>query len=272
MHNKSLVRITEWAKPWSRLFALLMVCLVAGCSLAPAEPETRRTADSLPERGELLYQTRFDNPESVADWVMEGPGEIAFDQGWMEMHSPNEQGHHVFWCPEDFPESFIARWDAQNLDDEAGLVIIFFAALGVDGQDIFSPELPERDGTFTQYTEGEVKSYHISYYANAAHNPGRGHANLRKNNTFSLLQKGEIGIPAESMQEHEITLVKEDDRIRLYIDDRKVIDYTDNTPVVEGVDTGDSLGGGKIGFRQMKWTQFRYKNFRVYSVADQPTH
>lgn len=256
-------------RPQSSWVTLLLACVVAGCSMVSSERKANHTADSLPEPGQLLYESSFGDPESVAGWVMEGPGEIAFKDGWLEMHSPDEQGHHVFWCPEDFPESFIARWDAQNLDDEAGLVIIFFAALGVDGQDIFAPELPQRDGTFTQYTEGEIKSYHISYYANAAHNPGRGHANLRKNNTFSLLQKGEVGIPTESMQEHEITLVKKGERIRLYIDDRKVIDYTDNTPVVDGVDTGGALGGGKIGFRQMKWTQFRYKNFRVYELPQQ---
>ncbi|WP_439509464.1 DUF1961 family protein [Marinimicrobium koreense] len=256
-------------RSWSLWVSLLLACLVAGCSAVSPERKASSMADFLPEPGQLLHQASFDNPESVAGWVMEGPGEIAFEDGWMAMHSPDEQGHHVFWCPEDFPESFIARWDAQNLDDEAGLVIVFFAAIGVDGQDIFSPELPERDGTFTQYTEGEIKSYHISYYANAAHNPGRGHANLRKNNTFSLLQKGEVGIPTESMQEHEITLVKQGERIRLYIDDRKVIDYTDNAPMVDGVDTGDALGSGKIGFRQMKWTQFRYKNFRVYELPQQ---
>lgn len=266
MNNTSSVQIEGWSQRWPSLFAMLLAWVVTGCSAVSPEREADGTVDSSPEPGQLLYQSSFDSPESVADWVMEGPGEIAFDKGWMEMHSPDEQGHHVFWCPEDFPDSFIARWDAQNLDPEAGLVIVFFAALGIDGQDIFSPDLPERDGTFTQYTEGEIKSYHISYYANAAHNPGRGHANLRKNNTFSLLQKGEIGIPADSMQEYEITLVKEGDRIRLYIDDRKVIDYTDNTPVVDGVDTGSALGGGKIGFRQMKWTHFRYKNFRVYAL------
>ncbi|WP_341939471.1 DUF1961 family protein [Marinimicrobium sp. C2-29] len=266
MSKISSIRVEGSSRHWTSLAALLLLCLVAGCSMVSPRSEADRAVDVLPERGELLYRADFDGPESVADWVMEGPGEITFEQGWMEMHSPDEQGHHVFWCPEDFPDSFIARWDAQNLDDEAGLVIVFFAALGVDGQDIFSPDLPERDGTFTQYTEGEIKSYHISYYANAAHNPGRGHANLRKNNTFSLLQKGEIGIPADSMQEHEITLVKEGDRIRLYIDDRKVIDYTDDTPVVDGVDTGSALGGGKIGFRQMKWTHFRYKNLRVYAL------
>lgn len=248
----------------------LLLTWVAGCSTvtpdgraASIDPEAR------PVLGELLYRADFDHPASVSEWVMEGPGKVSFKQGWMEMLSPGEEGHHVFWCPENFPDHFIARWEAQSLDPEAGLVIVFFAATGLDGQDIFASELPERDGTFTQYTEGELKSYHISYYANAAHNPGRGHANLRKNNTFSLLQKGDVGIPTESTRPHEVTLIKEGARIRLYVDDRKVIDYTDETPVVNGIDTGPALERGKIGFRQMKWTHFRYNNFRVYAIPEQ---
>ncbi|UTF60421.1 DUF1961 family protein [Gilvimarinus sp. DA14] len=245
------------------LILALSLLWVAGCATVP--PQQVQT-DTLPEPGPLLYRADFASAESVSDWVMEGPGEVYFDQGWMTMLSPDEQGHHVFWCPQEFPDNFIATWDAQNLYLEAGLVIVFFAASGVNGEDIFSPDLALRDGTFTQYTEGDIKSYHISYYANAAHNPSRGHANLRKNNTFSLLQKGELGIPTESTRPHEITLVKEGSRIRLYVDERKVIDYTDDTPMVDGVDTGPSLAGGKMGFRQMKWTQFRYRNFRVYAL------
>ncbi len=265
MSIRSSVWIAGLAKRWRSVVALLAASVIAGCStVIPAT----QFDDAPPKPGNLLYQASFQQPESVSDWVMEGPGEVAFRQGWMEMYSPDEQGHHVFWCPEDFPDSFIARWEAQSLDSEAGLVIVFFAATGEDGQDIFAPELPERDGTFTQYTEGKIKSYHISYYANAAHNPGRGHANLRKNNTFSLLQKGETGISADSMREHEVTLVKERARIRLYVDGRKVIDYTDDTPVVDGTDTGEALAGGKIGFRQMKWTHFRYKNFRVNELSE----
>lgn len=267
MSNRTSLLADGVFGPWLPVLALLLIATAGCATVAPDERAVSTDPDARPAPGELLYRADFDHPDSVSDWVMEGPGQVSFKQGWMEMLSPEEEGHHVFWCPEDFPDRFIARWDAQNLDLEAGLVIVFFAATGLDGQDIFSPELPARDGTFTQYTEGELKSYHISYYANAAHNPGRGHANLRKNNTFSLLQKGEVGIPTESTRQHEVTLIKEGARIRLYVDDRKVIDYTDDTPVVDGVDTGGSLNGGKIGFRQMKWTHFRYNNFRVYSLS-----
>lgn len=192
---------------------------------------------------------------------MEGPGVAQFNKGWMELLSPEESGHHVYWCPYSFPKSFVAQWQVQNLAPEAGLVIVFFATSGLKGEDIFDASLMPRDGTFDQYTLGDIKSYHISYYANAAHNPARGHANLRKNNTFTLLQQGKIGIPTQSLQVHDITLVKDDAHISLFVDDRLVIDYTDN----DGAN-GPALRNGKIGFRQMKWTHFRYRDFKVFAL------
>lgn len=222
----------------------------------------------LPRTGALLYEADMHTKDSVSDWIMEGVARTTFHEGWMAMYSPNKAEHHVLWCPQEFPASFIATWEVQNLAVDSGLLIVFFAAKGEQGQDIFDPSLPARDGTFTHYTEGKIKSYHISYYANVAHEPGRVHANLRKNNTFSLLQSGAEGIPTHSTDIHQITLIKQDAHIRLFIDERPVIDYVDNEPMVNGVNTGVALGGGKIGLRQMQWSHFRYRNFKVWEIAE----
>ncbi|MBB3061258.1 DUF1961 family protein [Microbulbifer rhizosphaerae] len=240
-----------------RFFSLLFLAFI--CVPALAQKNVRDFGEYI-NKGELLYRADMSEPASVDGWVMEGPGVLAFDNGWMQMYSPGEEMHHVFWCPEDFPDAFVAEWEAQNLNPEAGLVIVFLAASGEGGQDIFDPGLPSRDGTFDQYTQGKIRSYHISYYANAAHNPGRGHANLRKNNTFTLLQEGGDGIPTRSTKIHKVRLIKDRAHIAMYVDGRKVIDYIDdgsNKPV---------LGAGKIGFRQMKWTRFQYRNFKVWSL------
>ncbi len=56
----------------------------------------------------------------------------------------------------------------------------------------------------------------------------------------------------------------------MFIDERKIIDYKDNTPpVIEKVDTGKALSGGKIGFRQMKWTKFQYRNFKTWQLKEE---
>jgi len=248
---------------------LLIVC--CACTQLPKpeqemESNYRLLQEQLPAKKSLLYSRALSDKADTQDWIMEGPGKIDFKDGWMQMHSPNEEMHHVFWCPVEFPSSFIAQWQVQNLKTEAGLVIVFFSATGTQGENIFAPHLAPRDGTFDQYTLGDINSYHISYYANAAHNPNRGHANLRKNNTFSLLQTGDLGIPTNSTDVHLITLVKEDNKISLFVDNRKVIDYVDDSPQLDGVDIGPPLSTGLIGFRQMKWTQFQYKNFKVWSI------
>ncbi len=77
-------------------------------------------------KGKLIYQSQLSTPDSVNNWKMEGPGKITFNNGWLQMYSPNEEMHHVFWCPIEFPNSFIAEWEVQNLKFDAGLVIVFF--------------------------------------------------------------------------------------------------------------------------------------------------
>jgi hypothetical protein len=73
------------------------------------------------------------------------------------------------------------------------------------------------------------------------------------------VQEKEKGIPISSKEIHKIRLVKFEGRIQLFVDERNVIDWLDN-----GQDFGEILEGGKIGFRQMKWTQFKYRNFHVW--------
>ena len=213
------------------------------------------------EKGRIIYENTLGDKESLRDWVMEGPGTAAIRKGWMNLYAPDQEWHHVYWCPEDFPSSFIAEWEVMNMNPKAGLLIVFFAATGVNGEDIFDASLPVRDGTFKYYTKDRLKSYHISYYANNPKNPGRELAHLRKNNSFALVQTGPEGIPKGSTAVHKISLVKAHNHILFYIDGRKIIDWKD-----DGKALGPVYGEGKIGFRQMQWSHFAYRNFRVWQL------
>lgn len=215
-------------------------------------------------KGKLIYTNSLSTSESVKNWVLEGPAKIEFHNNWLNIYSPNEEGHHVFWCPEDFPGNFIAEWEAQNQAIDAGLCIVFFCAKGRNGESIFDFSMPKRtSGIFTDYTKGAMNDYHISYYANGRDNPNRETANLRKNKGFNLVQTGEIGIPVQSTAIHKMKLVKSGGKILLYIDNRKVIDWTD-----DGIKYGKILEDGKIGFRQMQWTHFAYRNFNVWEIQE----
>ncbi len=233
--------------------------------LEQVDAETKRTGKASTEfrKGKTLYSNQLQNAEDVQDWKMEGPGKIEFEKGWMHMYAPEEAGHHVLWCPEDFPDSFVAEWELQNMETDAGLCIIFFAATGLNGEDIFDPSLQPRDGVFNKYTKGDLHNYHISYYANAKHNPGRATSHLRKNKGFDKVQIGAPGIPMQSQKIHKIQLVKDKNRIVMHVDDRKIIDWTD-----DGKEYGPPLKWGKIGFRQMQWTHFRYRNFNVWELEE----
>ena len=214
------------------------------------------------KKGGLLYQNSLASKNDVADWKMEGPGVTEFKDAWMEMYSPDEKFHHVFWCPKDFPGGFVAEWELQNLETDAGLCIVFFAAKGENGEDIFNPTFPKRDGTFNQYTKSKYfNNYHISYYANGRDDPGREISHLRKNKGFNLVQQLYPGIPVKSTDIHKITLVKDGPHIVMFVDERKIIDWID-----DGKKYGPVLDGGKIAFRQMQWTHFRYRNFKVWEL------
>lgn len=213
-------------------------------------------------KGALLYSNSLKDTEDSIGWIMEGPGTVEFADGWMQMYSVNEKGHHVFWCPKDLPENFIAEWEVKNLHPEAGLCIVFFAAKGLNGEDLFDPALPKRDGGFNNYIKGAINNYHISYYANGKDAPGRETANLRKNRGFHKVQAQEPGIHVHSTAMHKIRLVKFKGLIQMFVDDRKIIDWQD-----DGLKYGKVLNGGKIGFRQMKWTHFAYRNFNVWECT-----
>ena len=47
------------------------------------------------------------------------------------------------------------------------------------------------------------------------------------------------------------------------VDNRRIIDWKD-----EDETYGAPHTDGKIGFRQMKWIQFRYRNFKVWELSE----
>ncbi len=219
-------------------------------------------ADLAEGRGELLYMTDFVN---LADWVAEGPLLVAqVKGGGVEMRSarPDDlpRGHTVLWLRKELPERFLAEWEFQPLG-ERGLCIVFFAARGRNGEGIFDPALQKREGEFPLYHSGDIDCYHISYYAHTPETPGRLTSNLRKNHGFHLVANGPPGVSAHGRGWHRVQLRKEGARIRLAVEGRQIIDFTD-----DGQTWGPTLGGGHFGLRQMVWTVAAYRALRIYEL------
>lgn len=213
-------------------------------------------------RDRLLYHNSMESEGLLNSWILEGPGIMEAVDGWLSLRSlrpDGPAGHVVLWCPESFPESFLAEWEFV-LEDPIGLTIVFFAARGDNDRDLFDPSLQPRDGDFQQYIRGDVDSYHISYYARMPFEP-RSMANLRKNSGFHLLANGPIEIRSDDRKIYRAALLKEGGHIRMSVDGYTIIDYLDH---------GDRFGpvheAGQIGLRQMQWTRALYRNFRVHSI------
>ena len=209
----------------------------------------------------LFYQNDFASTTDLKDWVLEGEARAVVKNGWLEMYSPNEKSHHVFWCPKELPANFMAEWELQNLNPKAGLCIVFFAAKGVNGLDVMHPSQKKRTGIFSQYTKSDLNNYHISYYTNNPKKPNRPFAHIRKNKGFVTVQFGERGIPAQSTDIHKVHLIKKENHISMAIDGREIINWKD-----DGKKYGLVHQEGKFAFRQMQWSHYRYRNLKVWNI------
>jgi hypothetical protein len=215
------------------------------------------------DRGRPVYENDLGCAEDCAGWIMEGPGEVTFEDGWMVMASERPDGpdgHIVHWPNVDFPADFVAEWEMRPISDY-GLCIIFFCATGRNGEDLFDPTIAPRNGIFSQYTMGDINCYHISYYANTPSCPGRITSNMRKNHGFFVVANGPPGVAAGDKEAHAVRLAKRGAHVHLSVDGRKLIEFHDG-----GEDYGPVLGAGKIGFRQMQWMKAAYRHFRVYGL------
>lgn len=248
--SESTLRALVGAKRWGSLDRLLGV---AGYG----------QLDPTPHRGAEIYFRRLARAEDVADWVLEGPGNVHFRDGWMELSSQRPDGpngHVVFWPRAELPDRILVEFEFEVLS-EHGLNILFFGARGHGDRDIFDPAIKVRDGTFIDYTHGDIDSYHISYFANAPAEP-RAVANLRKNSGFFLLANGPVALAKGGTgRSHRATLLKDGAHLRMAVDGEVLIDFTD-----DGLRAGPVWGAGKLGFRQMQWSSCRYRNLRVSAL------
>ena len=220
---------------------------------------------------DILYENALARPADVADWVMEGDGIGSFPRGKMRQESlrPREAGQAgniVHWCPLTFPDNISISWEFQPLT-EPGLAILFFSALGMNGEDILSAGLAERNGPYEQYHHGDFNALHVSYFRR---NPGENEfqtCNLRKSFGFHLVAQGADPLPTASFaaNPYRITVVKCGARVSFYMgykeEDLAIFAWED-----DGMSYGPILGEGKIGFRQMTPLIAEYSNLVVREV------
>jgi hypothetical protein len=241
-------------------------CMTAGLFLAacagPTAPATQ-TALSAP----LLYVCDFDNPAALRDWRLEGGHGMRIVNGNLVLDNadpakPDDPGRHlVAWLDREIPADFLLEFTFRPENRQRGLAIVFFNARGANGEDIFSPALQPRDGTFVQYHSGDIDNYHTSYWAGGE----RGTAHVRKNRGFHLVAHGPDLVrdaPPDAFQ--TVRIRKQGGAIRVEVDGRLSVAYDDDGKTHGPV----HAHAGRVGLRQMAHSRrCEYGEMRVYSVT-----
>ena len=217
----------------------------------------------------LIYENPLSCPKDVKDFILEGQAEISFEQGHMRMRnilSQNlgQKANYVLWCPVTFPADLMIQWEFRPLSD-TGLCMLFFAASGSNGRDLFDPSLAPRTGEYVQYYNGDINTFHVSYFRRKEPDERIFHTcNLRKSKGFYLTAQGADPLPgaADAKDFYQIALKKQGNRIEFFINCLPIFSFKD-----DGQTYGPLLGGGKIGFRQLAPLTAAYRNLKVYSLS-----
>ncbi|HSU45376.1 MAG TPA: DUF1961 family protein, partial [Arthrobacter sp.] len=141
---------------------------------------------------------------------------------------------------------------------EPGLAMLFFAATGQGGLDLFSPALAPRTGYYPQYHSGDIDTLHVSYFRHK-HPTERAFrtCNLRKSAGFELVAQGADPLPPteDATGFYRLEVVKDGPRVVFSINGLLLFEWRDPSAKV--------LGGGRIGFRQMAPLRAAYRNLVI---------
>ena len=213
--------------------------------------------------GDVLYRNSLGGPEDVAGWVVEGPLNLGSHQGALALSGSlddeefGDHAHWTFWCPVVFPDRVRISWEFLPLA-EPGLAMLFFAATGRAGLDLFSPDLAPRTGYYPQYHSGDIDALHVSYFRHKYESERAFRTcNLRKSAGFELVAQGADPLPPteDAVDFYRMEVVK---------DGRRVAFAINGLPLFEWFDPSDKvLGKGRIGFRQMAPLRAAYRNLTV---------
>ncbi len=215
----------------------------------------------------LIYTNPLKCPEDIREFQLEGQAEIRFSAEGMILEnrlSPQEgqKANFVLWCDRIFPADVRICWEFKPVR-EPGLAMVFFAAAGTDGRDIFDPALKQREGIYDQYHHGDINTFHLSYFRRKEPDERAFHTcNLRKSYGFHLVAQGADPIPsaADADRMYRLCVEKEGGKIRFLAEGMELLNFQD-----DGKTFGPHLGAGRIGFRQLAPMVGIYSNLKIYA-------
>ena len=125
------------------------------------------TKYGITETPKLIYNNPLASKSDIDGFVLEGTANISFPEGKLRMENglsaaQGQKANYVLWCPKNFPSNVYIEWEFQPLK-EPGLAILFFAAKGRNGEDLFDESLQPRTGEYPLYHHGDINAFHVSY-------------------------------------------------------------------------------------------------------------
>ncbi|WP_017257342.1 DUF1961 family protein [Pedobacter arcticus] len=223
----------------------------------------------IPLKETLIYENPLASTEDLKNFHLEGEAALSFENGKLRMQNKldpalGQKSNFVLWCPKKFPADIVIRWKFRPLS-EPGLAMMFFAANGKDGQDLFDKRLAIRKGEYNQYHHGDMNAFHLAYFRRRYDTERAFHlCNLRKSYGANIVAQGADPIPSVSdiLYPMEMKIVKSKATITFYINDLLVLTYAD-----DGQKFGSLLKGGYLGFRQMAPLIAEYWDLKIHSLS-----
>ncbi len=218
--------------------------------------------------GPVFYHNPLTSEADVAGFIREGQPKIACDDDGLLLTNgmdpaAGQAANFLLWCQQIMPADFQLSCRFRPLR-EPGLAMLFFAASGRDGRDLFDPTLSPRSGVYRQYHDGDIEAYHLSFFRRK--NPGERAfhtCNLRKSKGFHLVAQGADPIPpvVDCDRAYHIELTCFRGWVRFAIEGLPILQWFDDGSV-----GGPTLRGGHIGLRQMAPLQARWSDLTIRSL------
>jgi hypothetical protein len=216
----------------------------------------------------LIYDNPLRSEKDIEGWRLEGKAKISFENGKMRLENAmaaenGQKANYVLWCDRDFPKDLMITWKFKPIR-EPGLAIMFFAAKGINGEDLFDEKLQKRTGEYPLYHHGDINAFHVSYFRRKEPDERQFHTcNLRKSYGFNLVAQGADPIPdADDCADfYDMKVVKNKGRVEFYVNGLMSFSFDD-----DGKTYGEVLKEGKIGFRQLAPMIGEYSDLKVYAL------
>lgn len=215
-----------------------------------------------------IYENKLSCQADLEGFVLEGKAEMTFPDGKLRLENAmdpanGQRANYVLWCPEEFPVDVLIEWEFRPIR-EPGLAMLFFAARGREGRDLFDRSLSPRTGEYIQYHHGDIDAFHVSYFRRKEADERAFHTcNLRKSYGFHLVAQGADPMPDadEAQRPYTIAVLKKGNTVKFFVDELEIFTFVD-----DGNSYGPLLEGGRIGFRQLAPLVGEYGNLRVYRL------